>query len=188
MDFAMKHSSESDGIRAFLGNKGPDFRMRDAEILIRHISMTMRWDDYRGNLRFFLDETCELLNTRWQKEELRIRSSALGFDAAILAATEIFGKNAFKRFSEKGYETRRNRAVLEIMGFYFQYDKIRDSALQQRTQVREVFEATCLNHRNFAASLTSTTKSIEAVDTRFFVWGNALKTLIPDVSVKGQYA
>lgn len=184
MDFAMKHSSESRGIQAFLGNKGPDFRMRDSEILIRHISMTMRWNDYRGNLRAFLDETCELLNSHWLKEEAKVRNSASGFDAAIDATIEIFGKNAFKRFSEKGYETRKNRAVLEIMGFYLQHEDVRNSALAQHVAVRELFETRCLHDRDFSSSLTSTTKSIQAVDTRFAAWGEALKSLIPEVTTK----
>lgn len=187
MDFAMRYSSESEGIRSFLGNKGPDFRMRDSEILIRHISMTMRWDDYRGNLRSFLDETCEMLNSRWQKEEPVIRGAATGFDAAINVTIDIFGKNAFKRFSEKGYEVRKNRAVLEIMGFYFQREDVRNAALERRVEVREIFERTCLANRAFASSLTATTKSVEAVHVRFSVWGDALKSVIPGVVVKSNH-
>lgn len=184
MDFAMQHSSDSAGIRAFLGNKGPDFRMRDSEILIRHISMTLRGKQYRGNLRAFLDETCKVLNSHWQSEEAFIRDSAFGFDKAIQATMDIFGKNAFKKFSEKGYESRKNRAVLEIMGFYFQYEEVRSSALHQRVAVRELFETTCLNDSSFASSLTSTTKSIEAVNTRFDIWRQALEMLMPETMLK----
>ncbi|WP_115786911.1 DUF262 domain-containing protein [Arthrobacter silvisoli] len=178
MNFIMECSAESAAIRSFLGGKGPDFRMRDAEMLIRHIALSMRMHEYRGNLRTFLDETCEFLNRHWASHEIQVRQLATGLDQGIDLTFHVFGKNAFKRFTKRGYESRRNRAVLDIMAFHFQDGRFVDLAYSRPAEVRHLFETLCLNNEEFSLSLTATTKSIEAVRTRFSAWGMALDQLM----------
>ena len=177
MDFIMEHSSQSHQIQSFLGNKAPDFRMRDAEILIRHIALSTRMHEYRGNLRLFLDETCQTMNKNWSGYAHQVEELAIGLDEAIDLTISIFGKDAFKRYSKRGYESRKNRAVLDIMTFHFQFPPFRDLATSDPEAVRALFEDLCLSSSDFSNSLTATTKSIDAVRTRFEQWGKALERL-----------
>ncbi|MDQ7805874.1 DUF262 domain-containing protein [Amycolatopsis sp. A133] len=182
MEYLMEHSGEDTHIQNFLNIKKPDFRMRDAEILLRHIALTLRIREYRGNLRAFLDETCSLFNSEWQSAEREVRQASEGFDRAAAFTSLIFGKEAFRRYSSRGYERPRNRAVLDIMAFYFQHPEIRRTLGEHRGSIKPLFEDLCRNNAEFSESLTSTTKSVGAVMTRLTYWGRALSELSPAVA------
>lgn len=180
MDYVMQRSSESKPILSFLGVSGPDFRMRDAEILTRHIALTMRLPDYRGDLRAFLDETCRHLNSEWAAYSSAVASCADGLDSALMLTREIWGKNAFKRAGARGqYETRRNRAVLDTMSFYFQHAEVRAEVEGKGKLVEEAFRHECVNNEEFSSSLTATTKSVRAVHARLVDWGRTLSKIAP---------
>ncbi|MFE9576344.1 DUF262 domain-containing protein [Nocardia sp. NPDC006044] len=176
MEYIMQTSAESEQLRNFLGNraKNPDFRMRDAEILIRHVAMTMRLQEYSGNLRKFLDTTCEIMNKNWDTVASRVVETAEGLDKAMDAAYTIFGKDAFKKYVNDRYETRKNRAVLDCVGFYLQHTTLREAALENSVQVKFGFERACMDIPEFQSSLTSTTKTLPSVLTRLSVWGSIL--------------
>jgi hypothetical protein len=182
MDYVMQKSSESKAIRAFLRIKTPDFRMRDAELLTRHVALTLRLSIYRGDLRRFLDESCEFFNRRWKDLGAEVDEASVGLDHAIEATIAIFGSDAFKRATDNGYERSRNRAVLDVMSFYLQDARVRAETLNSASQVKSLFEDLCRSDEVFAASLTSTTKSIGAVFGRLTRWGEALATVAPSAA------
>lgn len=179
MDFVMQRSSESEAIRNFLRTKAPDFRMRDAELLTRHIALTLRLPEYRGDLRRFLDDSCEFFNREWRAAASDVDAAGSGLDRAIEATFEVFGRDAFKRIGPTGYERSRNRAVLDVMAFYLQHSDVREDVLTSAPQTKAAFEQLCQNDDEFAASLTSTTKSIGAVFGRLVKWGDALAAVAP---------
>ncbi|MGW0245500.1 DUF262 domain-containing protein [Nocardia goodfellowii] len=176
MDYVMETSAESAQLRNFLGIKSssPDFRMRDAEILIRHIALSLRLDFYRGDLRKFLDETCGVLNQKWSKFSTAIEGHAAGLESAMEATVSIFEGDAFRKFANDRYERTKNRAVLDCMTFHLQDRAVRDAALAAPDRVRQAFVETCTNDDEFQASLTSTTKTRGAVLARLGTWGKAL--------------
>lgn len=170
MEFVMQRSSESKPILDFLGAKTADFRMRDAEMLTRHVALSLRLPEYGGDLRAFLDETCKILNKNWKEQAESVAACADGLDSAILFTNKVFGKSAFKRATGRGtYETRRNRAVLDAMGYYFQHAEVREELEGSEVAVEALFRRTCIENDEFVASLTSTTKSVRAVRTRIGV-------------------
>ncbi|WP_084648735.1 DUF262 domain-containing protein [Rhodococcus sp. WB1] len=180
MEYAMQTSAESSQLKEFLGgarSTKPDFRMRDAEILIRHIALTTRISEYRGNLRRFLDETCEIMNREWDEVSPAVADSAEGLELAMNATNSIFGKHAFRRFSNGRYESRKNRAVLDCMAFHLQDATVRAAALSSPESVRLAFEGACTQEERFQSSLTSTTKTRSAVLTRLGIWGRVLSTV-----------
>lgn len=179
MDFVMQYSSDSLAIRSFLKIKNPDFRMRDAEVLIRHIALSSRLNEYKGNLRKFLDDTCQIGNSNWDTFRPAVVDYAEGLDEAIEFTFEIFGSNAFKRAVQKGYETRRNRAVLDVMAYYFQDPDVRDQLDGKHSDVQESYERLCRKNVEFSDYLTTTTKSTSAVLGRLRIWGTELAKLAP---------
>lgn len=179
MDFVMDHSAASESIRRFLKNKGPDFRMRDAELLTRHVSLSLRTTSYAGNLRKFLDDSCNVLNQKWSTLQPAIRECAAGLDDAIDFTFEVFEADAFKRPSKRGYERSRNRAVLDAMAFYFQHLSVRTELAGQGPVVKQTLEDLVQADPEFASALTSTTKSVPAVAARLIRWGEAIAPLSP---------
>jgi hypothetical protein len=171
--FAAEYTQIPGGIHKALGIAKPDFRMRDVELFVRYVAFHYSLDTYTGNLKTFLDNECKRLNSKWTAEESDIRHTAEQMEAAISAAYEIFGDNAFRKYDGNSYETRFNRAVFDIILYYFSDDAIRKAALAKKTRVKNAYEALITNSA-FVKSVETTTKSVDATRTRFVTWGKTL--------------
>jgi hypothetical protein len=178
MNFAVEYSEKSKGLMRVLNLNAPDFRMRDVELLVRHLSFRNRLSEYKGNLKKFLDETCAIFNKQWAVLEPKITEQAGDLEAAIDVASEIFGDNTFRKFDGKSYERTFNRAVFDVVAFYFADSRVRLKAVARKKAVKDSFEALCVQNLEFRRSVESTTKSREAVKTRFLSWGNQLGNVI----------
>ncbi len=178
-DFTDVFSAESEWMQKALRIDGPDFRMRDVEVLLRYFGFRYFLRDYRGQLKDFLDSTLERLNKRWEAEEGALIRSAQDCEAAIKASFEIFADDAFFRYDDdKGrYERRFNRAVFDMMVWYFATEDVRAQAVVERVRVREAFETLC-GDRDFRSSITTTTKSVGATYLRLSLWGATLQNVL----------
>lgn len=75
------------------------------------------------------------------------------------------------------YENRFNRAVFDIVTYYFAQEHVRKKALSMKEKVKVGYQAVSSDPA-FVKSLETTTKSIGATATRFQLWGKRLaKTL-----------
>jgi hypothetical protein len=157
----------------------PDFRMRDVELLVRFIAFKTRIMDYRGNLKKFLDDTCRELNAQWDSVEPEMRHLGNRVDAAIEVVEEIFGPNAFHRYTEEGsWEGRFNRAVFDIMCYYFADEEVSAKALDAPREVVATYEALSVDDPRFARSIAATTKTLPATIYRLEAWGRELADAI----------
>ncbi|WP_405779867.1 DUF262 domain-containing protein [Streptomyces sp. NBC_00859] len=176
--FANRYTTEDSTFAQLFGRKnGPDFRMRDVELLVRHFAFIRFLPDYAGNLKDLLDLTCARLNKSWSNESALAEEEARDCAEAISVVTEVFGKNAFRRHNGEGYERPFNRAVFDIMCFYARHREVRERMQSRQDDVRSAFERLSRDSK-FVASLTSTTKSMDAVETRLSKWGRALEQAI----------
>jgi hypothetical protein len=172
-DFVEERSANSRAIQAALGITRPDFRMRDAELLLRFLAFDYYLATYRGNLKDFLDETCKSLNSKWPKLKSDIAARARACESATNVVIGIFGPNSFRTWVGGEYQGLFNRAVFDVMTRYFRVPTIAKAAEKRPADVAEAFESACRNER-FLASLVSTTKSTQAVKTRIEYWGRTL--------------
>jgi len=147
--------------------------MRDVELFVRYIAFRYSLGTYTGNLKTFLDDECKRLNSRWTTDETDIRHKAEQMEAAISTSYDIFGDNAFRKYDGHNYETRFNRAVFDILVYYFADGATRTSALARKAKVKNAYEALSTN-RAFIKSIETTTKSVDATRTRFLTWGQTL--------------
>lgn len=178
MDFAVKRSAESAPLMAALGLKAPDFRMRDVEIFVRFFGFRYRITNYAGNLKKFLDETCRLLNDTWEKNSAEIEAEANRLDAAITCCHDIFGGNYFRKWDGKNYERRFNRAIFDVMVYYFAEPDIVKAAEKKKVEIEAAFKNLCSSSDEFVRSVETTTKSIDATQTRLALWGKKLRKLL----------
>jgi hypothetical protein len=174
LTFAEEYSAASRELQRALRINGPDFRMRDVEILVRYFGFAEFLPEYRGNLKQFLDMTANKLNQAWPQREVQLRQVADACESAIRATFDIFGDHAFERWSGDKYEPRFNRAVFDIMTYYFKDEAIARLAMQQREPVRARFERLCVEDADFRESIQTTTKSVTATFKRLKTWGDTL--------------
>ncbi|PKN79805.1 MAG: hypothetical protein CVU47_10000 [Chloroflexi bacterium HGW-Chloroflexi-9] len=188
--WADEASASSKGLAKLLGNNGPDFRMRDVELLVRYFAFTFFLADYRGNLKKFLDDACDELNKRWNREEASIREELDTLDRAIEGTFAVFGDDAFMRWGGSGYEGRFNRAVFDIMVYYFRDAGVARRAVRRKGGVKAAFQSLCDDNSSFVQSIQTTTKTALATHTRLSEWGLALERVLevdlPVPSLEGE--
>lgn len=172
------NSSESAALKDILKLKKPDFRMRDAELLLRFISFKLFLVDYSGNLKGFLDNCCLRLNSNWEENRLNIEFLLSEFELAHIRVVEIFGKNAYRKWSTRGYESRFNRAIFDIMLLSLTNETIRNATLGRESELEELFKRLCVDDREFLSSIESTTKSLTATVTRLAKWNANLNDIL----------
>lgn len=184
IDFAFDFSGQSKVLISILGRKGkPDFRMRDVEMLIRFFGFNYFLSTYTGDLKAFLDETVKMLNLKWSTQHSDIVKRAHQCELAIETTVEIFGEFAFSKWSRKGYERRFNRAVFDVMTYYFSDEIVRKNALAKSEEVVNGFIELCEFDEQFLRSLETTTKSKEATFSRLKKWGRTLEKIL-DTPIK----
>lgn len=174
-DFLDDYSADSSGIQRALRITKPDFRMRDVETLLRYYAFHYNLGDYRGNLRQFLDDTVADLNTRWPSASNDVLRVAGYCEAAIDTTFEIFGKDAFYRWSGNKYERRFNRAVFDIMTYYFSNEETAQEAIERRVDVVVRFKGLCSLDSDFRAFIQTTTKTPQATFGRLEIWARGLE-------------
>ena len=178
-DFVDQYSSDSAQIKQALGIDAPDFRMRDVEILVRFFAFAESLQDYKGNLKSFLDGTSKRYNKEWCERESEIRELAQQCDEAIERTLSIFGEEAFRRWrSPGGFIGRFNRAVFDIMTFYFRQGHVGALAVEKKDDVKDAFAQLCASNTEFTEYLQSTTKSIDATFNRLRIWGQTLEAIL----------
>jgi hypothetical protein len=175
LTFVDEQSGQIKGLQKVLNLSKPDFRMRDAELLVRYLGFRNFIPDYRGNLKLFLDDTCATLNKGWARQQVKLENQVTEMQRAFDTTFQIFGDDkAFRKWDGNKYEGRFNRAVFDIMMFYFSDALLSKRALSAQKGVENDFRRLCDSNPEFRTSLETTTKSLEATATRLMVWGDAL--------------
>jgi hypothetical protein len=179
IDFADSFSLESTAIKKMLGLKEPDYRMRDVEIVIRYFTFKYFIESYTGNLKAAFDNTVKKLNESWDLQEGKIKDHAKGLEEAINFTINAFGeKEAFSKWNGTDFQKNFNRAIFDIMVYYFSNDAIRDLAHSKKTEIVEAFKRLCDNDADFLTSFEHTTKSLQNTAKRLETWGNCLSEVL----------
>lgn len=177
-DFIDQLSVQSDALKGLLGLVEPDFRMRDVELVLRFYSYRNFARDYRGNLKRFLDSSLAWLNEDFGNARPMLVKQAEEFDRAIEATNHIFGAgNSMRKWTGERYEGQLNRAVFDIMAYYFSFENWRNAALAHPADVKGAFENLCENDERFRSAIEATTKSMGANTARFAAWAQALSDI-----------
>ncbi|MFJ6096613.1 DUF262 domain-containing protein [Williamsia muralis] len=180
-DYIDDFASDSDQVRRALRNSRADFRMRDVEIVLRYFAFKTRLHTYRGSLKHFLDETADQLNIAWENGgEEDLKGLAAKLDNSIAATFKIFETHSFFRWNpdRKRFERRFNRAIFDVMTYYFDDASVVDASLATKDEVVSAFVKLCEDDPVFSSSIQATTKSLEATHTRLSAWGRALSEAI----------
>lgn len=107
-------------IHAAMNLKGPDNRLRDAEIVLRYIAFSKFGINYGGNLTPFLDDSMARINESWDAEEADVIRLFYEMNEGCEYLIEKVGvKKTGRKFTEDHWETRFNRALFEVECYYF---------------------------------------------------------------------
>lgn len=169
-DYALKAKP----LMRLLGRDDPDPRMRDVELLVRHLAFINYLDAYRGRMKSFLDEYCELENRRWATHADTIQRQADEFSAAIEALMGIFGE---QRVARKPNSNSMNRAIFDVLAYYAADEAVRKEMLDRPEDVRQ-FYSRMFDIDEFRTSIESDTAGIPNTSARLITYGTRLRALL----------
>lgn len=179
LDYIDDFATNSHEIMSALNIIKPDYRMRDTELVIRYFSWKFFIDKYTGNLKDFFDNTIKILNKNWDVDNVNIKETANELNEAISFTFSIFGpKNSFSKWIDESYVPSFNRAIFDIMTFYFSDPIIRNNSESKRVEIENAFKDLCINDAEFLQSFETSTKNIRQVKKRFNTWAETLANVL----------
>jgi hypothetical protein len=165
-EFLFKVTSQPNPLWEVLRINFPDPRLRDVELLLRLIALTLFAPKYKGDMRAFLDGTMHSLNQSWSHRGHQVERLTSELLLGVQAGLEIFGRELGRKIRAHKVEHALNRALFEVQTYYLSLSPVRQAALQNRdalvTQSRMLFD-----DPEFLSSIESTTKSIQNYKLRF---------------------
>lgn len=179
IDRADEFSVNSKIIQKMLKIKQADYRMRDVEIVVRYFSNKYFLEDYRGNLKNSFDDTVKKLNKDWNVLSNKINDDLVDLEEAIEFTFKVFDqKNSFCKWENNEFKNAFNRAIFDIMVFYFSQKDVRENSIGKEYEIVELFKDLCSNDVDFLNSFEHTTKSIPNTYKRFNTWGESLANIL----------
>lgn len=177
-DFIDDRAMASLVIKRLLNITEPDFRMRDVELLARFIGFINFIGTYNGDMWDFLNKTYQTLNKKWDECKGIIEDQVRRFEDGAAAAIEIFGINDVARRPIDEPRKRFNRAIFDVIVYYFSFEQVARKAIENKENVKRSFTELWNESESFKDSVERTTKSVESVKTRYELWGKKLSQSI----------
>lgn len=184
LDYLDEATANSDILKKMLNNKSADTRMKDIELTLRFFAYHYYFNEYTGNLKTFLDETCEKLNSTWDKKEAEIREVFTLFEKTIEFCYEIMDtKSPFSRYESGESANRFNRSIFELFTFYFHDESIQNIVRSNREHFISLFIA-MNDDVEFVNAVSGSTKEIGNLITRFEKFFDLISALEHDIEIK----
>lgn len=174
LDFLDDATAESKSMMKMLNNKRADSRMKDIELALRYYAFKFNIEFYKGNLKNFLDSTCEKLNKSWNESREVYQEEFINLEKAIDFSYEIMGTGSpFSRYTQGTPNNRFNRSIFELFSFYFSDEEIRKLVLKNKDMfVRRFIELN--DDIEFVSAISDTAKEIKRVCIRFTKFSDLL--------------
>ena len=180
MNFLDDETANSTAIKDMLNNKGADPRMKDIELALRFFAFKCFPDKYKGNLKEFLDYTCENLNGNWEEKEYIIRDMFAELEKSIVFLKDLFAPDAaFSRYTDGKCNGRFNRSIYEILTYYFSIKEVRIAVEKKKEEFVNKF-VELNDNQEFVYAVSNTTKDINRVVIRFTKVSKILEDLLKD--------
>ncbi|MFY7786901.1 MAG: DUF262 domain-containing protein [Thermoflexibacteraceae bacterium] len=160
-------------LHTVMGLDKPDDRLIDVEMLLRLFAVRFRKDDYKGDLRKFLDDTMEYLNQNWEKLETEIEATYLALNTGIELLNEVFG-NTREVGKLPPLYNQFNKALFEVEIYYF--SQLPKEKITPNTQ--KAFKEEFVNiyrDSKYNDSVRLATNSTTSFANRFEVFGEIIK-------------
>lgn len=179
-EFLSIRSGSSATLQKILGLTGPDFRMRDVDLLLRLIAFLTRLPGYKGNLKPFLDDTHDHFNSRWGVEEKAVIALVDRIEDGLAFLVKCFGDARLvgRRWVNDHFDGPVNRAVLDVQIASALAPNVRKAVDNKVLNLPEVFVEMSRQSQEFGEAVSGTTKSISAIRARYAVWQHALEAVV----------
>jgi hypothetical protein len=143
--------------------------LKDEELILRFLSFYLKgWQNYKGKLNSFLNDTLENFN----KYEDKLHNIEQIFNTTMENIQKVFGDKPFTIKKEGRYGKKPNASLFDILTVSFAiYDPL--TTLEKNEQLLEQFNI-LMSDNNFLTSITLQTLTKSNVNLRFEKWFNVM--------------
>ena len=117
------------------------------------------------------------MNSSWLHEKHNVILLSEELNSAIDYSYEIWGENTFRKWKDGEYQGRFNRAIFDIMVYYFSDPQLRIEAKNHHPAIITKFKELSEGDIEFLNSFETSTKNIQPTAKRYTSWGEALKNI-----------
>lgn len=167
----------SQPIQRMLNNKSADTRMKDIELALRFLAYKLYLEDFKGNLKVFLDESCKRINENWEQVKPKIEELFTQLEESITFSYSLLENNSpFSRYTNSKCNNRFNRPIFELFTYYFSESQIRDNVKECSKQFVDDF-IKLNDDADFISYISDTTKDIKKMAGRFEAFRELLSNI-----------
>lgn len=178
----LKKLSKNSNFLKILGLKAPHKRMVDCEMILRYLAFSDGYNNefniiehYKGATKTYLNTFFEVNQNLPEKSIINLESK---FNKVIDCVYEVFGDKAFRKLNNDGYETKVNKAIMDVIMISFEQYSI-DEIKEKKSQIIELYKE-LLNDAQFNLSVTQATSDTKVLEFRLKKWINNLTLVMKE--------
>lgn len=167
-DYLVEITNSMQPIHSVMNLTGPDKRFRDIENLLRLFAFVLYSNEYRGNLRKFLDDKMQYITSNWKDMRTSIEDLYSQINKTIDLLKEVLGDYKFigrKLEEEDSFSSRFNKVLFEVEIFYFIH--LDNSIIEKKTEFKRRLHQLCASDADFKDSIESSTKNLDNYKIRY---------------------
>ncbi len=165
---------------SIMGLKAPHKRMVDCEMILRYLAFSDGYNAQTNVIKNYKGATKTYLNTYFELNQnltkTDINKLEIKFNNVIDCVYEVFGDKAFRKLNEEGYETKINKAIMDVIMISFELyslEEIKKKKLDILKLYKEILE-----DNNFNLSVTQGTSDTKVLESRLKNWINNLASVM----------
>lgn len=179
----LKDLAQDPDFRYLLGEKGPDKRMKDVELVLRFAAFQhATYLNYRSPVTRFLNDDLQRYQNIGEVDATVLRER---FKNAVTLIRSLLDQHAFKRFNRGDgrnpnghWEPKKFNASLYDILMFSMATADKNAVHRNLDAIREALVHLMTADEEFIASIELSTSSVQAVTTRFDKWRSTLNSIL----------
>ena len=168
-EFLINVTDDDNVLRDVMKLKEPDKRLRDVEVLLRCMSFIEYSNDYKGNLRQFLDDKTLCFNQRWNNEQSYIEDLKDSVFTSINKLVMVFetADKVARKYKNGELMNQFNRVILEVLVYYFNQIDNELLCKENNEKFIKLYIKLFSDDSEFQATIDGSTKNMENYRIRY---------------------
>lgn len=168
----IKSLAKNPKLLSILGLKSPHKRMVDCEMILRYFAFSDNFDKELLTIKNYKGTTKTFLNSYFANnqniDDDKIDTLKVQFDTVINSVYEVFGDKAFRKLNADGFETKINKAIMDVIMISFEqytFQEIKD----KKNEILTLYKSK-LSDYQFNMSVTQGTSDTKVLEYRLNAW------------------
>jgi hypothetical protein len=173
-DFLLDITNEIQPIHKVMGLDKPDDRLVDAEIILKYIAFSLFGEEYKGDLKKFLDNAMKVINANEGEYKAKIKECYQKLNQSIEKLKLVFGSydNIGRLDGDKKFKVN----LFEVQALYFA-DIDEKIITERKALFKKGYEEICKTDSEFVDSFHSSTTTRKNYAKRFKAFENLINSV-----------